>query len=196
LLAGGRVGGFWFAVVAAGAVFIGLVLYLVGAYNALVQVRANVEKAWSNIDVLLKQRHDELPNLVETCKGYVKHEAAVLETISRLRGDYEKAGGIDEKARIENDLDRQMRAFNLTVEGYPDLKSSQNFLKIQERISALESSIADRREFFNDSVSIYNIRMQRIPEVFLAGPLGFRKLEFLDVPAKEKENVRVGFPPA
>lgn len=173
-----------------------LLLYAVGLYNGLVQVRANVEKAWANIDVLLKQRHDELPNLVEIVKGSAAHEAQTLEAVTRLRGRYDAALTIPEKALVENEIVLLLAGFFRTVEAYPDLKASQSFLKLQDRITTLETAIAARREFFNDSVNLYNIRRELFPELILAGPLGFPKMEFLAATEREKEVARVDFPPA
>src|SRR5687768_1442470 len=117
--------------------------YLVGIYNSLVQVRNNVDKAWKNIDVLLQQRHDELTKLVDACKGYLKHEREVLDALTKLRVGYDAAGSVDEKIRIENELNKEMRRLRHVWEAYPDLKASANFLQLQERISGVESSIAD-----------------------------------------------------
>lgn len=186
--------GVWLGV-AGGAILLLLVLYVVGLYNALVQVRANVEKAWANIDVVLKQRHDELPNLVEVCKGYMRHEAATLENVARLRGRYDAAPGIADRTQIENDLERLLMGLYVQAEAYPDLKANQNFLKLQERITGLENVIAARREFFNDSANLYNIRIQCFPERLFSGPLGFAKMEFLVTPAAQKEAVKVDFAP-
>ncbi len=170
-----------------------MVVYAISVYNNLVQVRNNIEKAWSNIEVLLLQRHEELPKLVDTCRSYMKHEAGVFETITKLREQYGKAQKIEEKVRIENDLNRQIHGLAVNVENYPELKAVQPFLQTQARVSALESSIADRREFFNDTVNIFNTQIDRFPEVIVARLLGFERQAFLDVPEKKKQDVKMDF---
>lgn len=170
--------------------------YAVALYNGLVRARNGVEKAWSNIDVLLRQRHDELPNLVETVKGYAAHEQATLEEVTRLRGRYDQASSIDEKAILENGLNVILGGLIARVEGYPGLKANESFLKLQARISALESQIADRREFFNESVMLYNVRRERFPELLLSGLLGFHPREYLSAPEAARTPVPVQFPKA
>ena len=172
---------------------IGVVTYGVGIYNSLVQVRNNVDKAFKNIDVLLLQRHDEIPKLVETCKAYMKYEKEILENLIRLRERYGEAKTIDEKTQIENDIGRQLMGLNARMEAYPDLKASQHFSQIQGRISGLESGIADRRELFNDSVNIYNIQIERFPHVILARLLSYTRRAFLEVPEGKKEDVKMDF---
>ena len=167
--------------------------YLISIYNSLVQVRNNVEKAWKNIDVLLQQRHDELPKLVDSCKGYMQHEKSLLESIVKLRTGYGEVAGIDEKISIENKLNHMMAKLQIVWEKYPDLKASQSFLQLQARVSKLEGSIADRREFFNDSVNIYNIQIERFPEVLLAKKLNYKKHEYLTVTEEQKNDVTLNF---
>jgi len=164
----------------------------ISIYNSLVQVKNNIDKAWKNIDVLLMQRHDEIPKLVDAVKGYMQHEKTVLENVTRLRSEYPKAAGIDDKTRIENEINRDLSKIKISLEAYPNLKASENFIQLQQRISALESSIADRREFFNDSVNIYNIQIARFPEMLLAGALGYAKHALLEVPEEKKQDVKVG----
>lgn len=165
----------------------------VAVYNTLVQVRENIAKAWNNIDVLLQQRHDELLKLVDACKGYMKHERDLLDGLTKLRVGYDQAQGSDAKARAENELNKSMEKLRQVWEGYPDLKASASFVQLQQRVSALESSIADRREFFNDSVNIYNISVKRFPDLFFAGALGFAPHAFLEVPADKKADPKLDF---
>ena len=169
----------------------GLVGYLISLYNSLIQVKNNIEKAWKNIDVLLMQRHDELPKLIDAVKGYMKHERELLKRITQLRAGYRNAGTMGEKTRIENDLNREIGRLRITLEQYPDLKASNNFLQLQGRISAIESSIADRRELFNDSVNIYNIQVERFPELILAKIMNYRRQSSLEVPEESKHDVDV-----
>jgi len=171
----------------------GVVGYLVSIYNSLVQVSNNIDKAWKNIDVYLQQRHDELPKLIDCCKGYMKHEREVLDLLTKLRVGYDDARKLDEKVGIENELNNQMGRLRMVWESYPDLKASQNFQQVQGRVSALESSIADRRELFNDSVNIYNIQIARVPELIVARLLSYKKHAFLEVPEEMKRDVRMDF---
>jgi LemA protein len=173
--------------------FILVVSYGVTIFNSLVQVRNNVDKAFKNIDVLLMQRHEELPKLIDTCRGYMKHEREILDKLTALREHYAQAGSADEKTAIENDLNRQYRLFTGRFESYPDLKANQNFLQIQDRISGLESAIADRREFFNDSVNIYNIQIERFPHLILARILNYARKLYLEVPEEKKQDVKMAF---
>jgi LemA protein len=175
-------------VAVAGIIVIG---YVVALYNSLVQVRNNVGKAWKNIDVLLQQRHDEISKLVEAVRGYAKHEREVLESLTRLRTGYQEAKSIDDKVGIENQINQGLGRLRLAWEGYPDLKASQNFLGLQQRISALESAIADRRELFNDSVNIFNIQIERFPALLMARRLGYGRQQFLEVPEEAKKDVKV-----
>jgi LemA protein len=176
-----------------GLVVLVVLVYTVALYNSLVQVRNNVGKAFANIDVLLMQRHDELALLVEACKGYLKHEVDLLNQLTRLRVGYDEAGSSDEKVQLENRLNREVLKLRHTWEGYPDLKASQNFLQLQQRISTLESSIADRREFFNDTVNTFNIQIERFPALLVAPLLGYRRREFLEVPDEKKRDVELSF---
>src|SRR5579859_738511 len=132
----------------------GAVAYVVTLYNGLVAVKNNVDKAWANIDVLLKQRHDELPGLIEVCKGYMKYEGETLQRVTQARNAYSQAATLGRLIA--------------TAENYPDLKANSNFMHLQSRITELESEIADRREFYNDSVNTFNIRIQQIPDTFVA----------------------------
>ncbi len=165
--------------------------YVISLYNSLIQVKNNIEKAWNNIDVLLQQRHDELPKLIDAVRGYMEHEKSVLEKITKLRVGYDEAASIEEKTKIENQLNREVARMRHVWESYPDLKSSQNFIQLMGRISALESSIADRREFFNDSVNIYNIQIERFPEMFLARMMSYQKHPFLEVPVETRQDVKI-----
>jgi LemA protein len=179
--------------VAIGVIAVLLLAYGASIYNSLVQVRNNVGKAWQNIDVVLQQRHDELPKLVDACTGYMKHERDVLDQITRLRMRYSQAPTSEEKTRAENQLNQQMGNLRLTLEAYPDLKASQNFLQLQGRVSGLESSIADRRELFNDSANIYNIMIAQFPAVILARLLRYGPHPLLEIPEERKQDVKMRF---
>lgn len=172
---------------------VGFVVYFTTVYNGLIQVKHNIEKAWANIDVILKQRHDEIPKLVEVCKGYMKYERETLERIIEARSAFMKAPDIEGKAKAENQLTGAMRHLFAVAESYPDLKANQNFLHVQERITGIENQIADRREFFNESVNVYNIRINQLPDVFVARTLNYQPKTMLVISEDEKKDVEVKF---
>lgn len=174
------------------AVF-GVIGYFVGIYNGLIQVRNNVDKAWANIDVLLKQRYDELPKLIDACKGYLKYEQSVLEKLTQARTSFLNATSVTEKTQAENQLAAGLKTLIAVSENYPDLKANQNFLQLQNRISGLENEIADRREFFNESVNVFNIRIQQLPDVLFANSLGYARRPLLEIPKGETADVKIQF---
>ena len=165
--------------------------YAITVYNSLVRVRENLEKAWHNISVLLQQRHDELLKLVQACRGYMRHEEKVLLEITRLRSQYDEATTIAAKTRAENRLNFHAHGLFMRAENYPELKASQVFLQLQDRVSTLESSIADRREFFNESVRINNIAVERFPESIVASLFSYETQEYLEVPEAAKQDVEL-----
>jgi LemA protein len=172
---------------------IGLIAYLVGTYNTFVRLFNNIDKSWSNTDVILKQRHDELPKLVDVCNSYMAHERETLEAVTKARAVYGKSMTVDEKARAENQLTSALGSLFAVAEQYPDLKANQEFLHVQQRISVLESTIADRREFYNDSVNLYNIRIEQIPANWVAQQSGYRARPLLEVPQAERGDVKLTF---
>lgn len=172
---------------------VGLIAYAVGLYNTLVRLSNNIDKAWSNIDVILKQRHDELPKLVDVCNSYMKHERETLEGVTNARSAYSRSTSVDDKAKAENQITKALGKLFAVAEQYPDLKANQEFLNVQQRISALESTIADRREFYNDSVNVYNIRIEQIPAVWVAQQIGYRARPLLTVAQSDREDVRLAF---
>jgi LemA protein len=182
-------------IVLVGVIFavLGIVGYFVGVYNGLIQVRHNVDKAWANIDVLLKQRHDELPKLIDTCKGYMKHEQSLLENITKARTSFLNASSIEDKTNAENALNKSLKTLFAVSENYPDLKANQNFLQLQGRVSGLENEIADRREFFNESVTIFNVRIQQLPDLFIANMLAYKARPLLEIAKEETQDVKVQF---
>lgn len=169
-------------------------IYLVMLYNSLVTVKHNVTKALSNIDVLLKQRHDELPKLVATCKQYMEHEQMTLEKVIQARNSVAKAsqsGNIEALGQAESALRQSIGGLIALAEAYPDLKADGQFTQLQARISSLENAIADRREYFNDAVNIYNIRIEQLPEVFMARLLGYLPKASLHFAEAEMTDVDV-----
>lgn len=170
-----------------------LVAYVVGVYNMLVRLANNIDKAWSNIDVILKQRHDELPKLVQVCNSYMTHERETLEAVTKARTAYAVGLNIDDKAQAENQIVGALGKLFAVAEQYPDLKANQEFLAIQQRISALESTIADRREFYNDSVNLYNIAIEQIPALWVAQEVGYTTRPLLTVAPSDRKDMPLAF---
>jgi LemA protein len=171
----------------------GAIAYLVTLYNGLISVKNNVDKAWANIDVLLKQRHDELPNLLEVCKGYMKYEGDTLERVTKARNAYTQAATVDQKVQASTDMTAALGRLIATAENYPDLKANADFMHLQARITELESEIADRREFYNDSVNTFNIRIQEMPDLLLAGPMNLHPRQMYQVAEADKTPVAITF---
>ncbi|NIR58959.1 MAG: LemA family protein [Gammaproteobacteria bacterium] len=169
--------------------------YGIVIYNRLVALKHNVSKAWSNIDVLLKQRHDELPKLVETCKQYMGYEQETLQQVMKARAEVQSArerGDVRDLGRAESGLRMGLGNLFAVAEAYPDLKADQTFQHLQSRISSLESSIADRREFYNESVNQNNIRIEQLPDVIIANWAGFNSFDLLEFDEEEKADVNLG----
>ena len=172
-----------------------LLMYIIIIFNALIILKNNVKKAWANIDVLLKQRHDELPKLIETCKKYMQYERSTLEQITNARSlamQAREKGDVAMLGKAEGVLRGVLGNLFALAENYPDLKTNQTFLHLQSRISDLENTIADRREFYNESVTIYNIRIQQIPDVIVARLFGFGPKVTLEFTAEEVSDVDIG----
>lgn len=170
------------------AVVVVLVVYLIIIYNNLVSLKHNVSKAWSNIDVLLKQRHDELPKLVETCRQYMQYEQDTLEKVMQARASVATAqqnGDISALGSAEEALRMGLGSLFAVAEAYPELKADQSFQHLQARITGLENTIADRREFYNESVNINNVRIEQFPDVILARFFGFKSFTLLEFTSEE-----------
>lgn len=167
--------------------------YAFSVYNGLISLKNNIEKAWANIDVLLKQRTDLIPNLVETVKGYMKYERGVLQQITRLRTQMMGAVTPGEKAGASEAISGALKSIFAVAENYPQLQASQNFLELQKQLSAIENQIADRREFYNDSVLLYNTRIHSLPDLVFASLMGFKDKEYFKVAEAEKAPVNVKF---
>lgn len=166
--------------------------YGVTIYNGLVRVRNGVKLAWSNIDVLLVQRHDELPKLIAVCKGYMQHERETLESVVRARDSVEgarSAGNVASVSVAEGALRTGLSSLYAVAERYPDLKANDLFKNLQTRISALETAIADRREIYNDAVNALNVRLETFPDVLIARPFGFTPAAMLKFSADETRDV-------
>ena len=170
-------------------------IYVIRIYNGLVALRENVRKAWSNIDVLLTQRHDELPKLVETCKRYMAYEQETLERVMQARSAVFKAQGRGDVAALgaaEQQLREGLGRLFALAENYPDLKADQGFAHLRSRISQLEESIADRRELYNEAVNLNNIRIQTFPDLLVARLFEFRTSSLLEFSEEQKRDVDLG----
>jgi len=179
-----------------GFIFLGLlvvvVVYAIMLYNNLVTLKHNVNKAWSNIDVLLKQRHDELPKLVETCKQYMGYEQETLERVMKARAAVSaarEAGNVGALGAAESQLRLGLGNLFAVAEAYPELKANESFQHLQARITGLENAIADRREFYNESVNVNNIRIEQFPDVIIARMFAFGPRELLEFSEEEKADV-------
>ncbi|HNS21254.1 MAG TPA: LemA family protein [Sedimentisphaerales bacterium] len=171
-----------------------VVLVLIGIYNSLVGSRNQVDNAWAQIDVQLKRRHDLIPNLVETAKGYMKHERETFESITKARSAAMGAKSVAETAKAEGQLADALSKFMLVVENYPELKANQNFLALQEELTSTENKIAFSRQNYNDQVLFYNNRIQMFPSNIVAGMFAFTKRDFFQVEnAQEREAPKVTF---
>jgi LemA protein len=180
----------------AGFIVLGLLViaigYLILIYNRLVNLKHDTAKAWSNIDVLLKQRHDELPKLVETCKQYMRHERETLEAVMRARSNVSSAWeqhNLPALGNAEGQLRQGLFQLFAAVEAYPDLKANTAFRTLEARITGLENAIADRREFYNDCVNTNNIRLEEFPDLFVARFFGFESFDLLEFSEQEIANV-------
>jgi len=165
-----------------------VILYYIAIYNGLIQLLHDIDKSWADIDVLLKQRHDEIPNLVKVCEGYMRYERETLEKVTAARAACIRAQGIEESGRKERELSGALKDLFVLAEGYPELKVNERFLKLGERISYLEGEITDRREFYNDSVNNYNIRISRIPDLWVARGISVAVKEFSKITEEEKKT--------
>jgi LemA protein len=170
-----------------------LLLFFWLGYNSLVKRRNQVDNAWSQIDVQLKRRHDLIPNLVETVKGYAAHERGTFEAVTTARANAINAQTPAEQAQAENVLSGALKSLFAVAEAYPDLKANQNFLNLQEELTSSEDRVAYARQFYNDSVLSYNTQIQKFPTVFLAGMFHFEKREFFDAAPEDTETPQVQF---
>lgn len=176
-----------------GLLLLGVIIYFVSIFNGLVRLKNNIKKSWSNINVLLKQRSDELPKLINSVKGYMKHEKGVLTELTKARTAFLSAKTMSQKAAADNMISGTLKTLFAVAENYPNLKANENFMQLQNRISGLENELADRREFYNDSVNTYNIRIESFPDMFVAGMMKLQQKEMFKVTEKEKKDVEVKF---
>jgi LemA protein len=171
-----------------------LVIFVIAAYNALIRLRNQVDNAWSQIDVQLKRRHDLIPNLVETAKGYMKHERGTFEAITNARSQAMGAKTVAEASKAEGALGEALSKFMLVVENYPDLKANQNFLAVQEELTSTENKISFARQSYNDQVLFFNNKIQMFPSNIIANMFNFTRHDFFELEAAaEREVPKVSF---
>lgn len=175
---------------------VAIVLAIVAAvlYNDLVKLRQNVKNAWSQIDVQLQRRYDIIPNLVETVKGYMEHENATLTKVTDLRNAWANASTLAEKARIDDQLSSAIKTIFAVSENYPDLKANQNFIQLQQELTNTEDKLSFSRQFYNDSVTKYNTKIELVPSNLIASMFHFKPEELFKIDSEEaKKNVKVDF---
>jgi LemA protein len=174
-------------------VVIAIIGYFVGIYNSLVRMKNDIDRSFSNIDVLLKQRHDELPKLIETCKGYMQYEQKTLQAVTEARSAWARATTPQEKAQADNMVTGALKSLFAVAEKYPDLKADANFMQLQGRITALEDKIAAQRGAYNQDVNDYNIRIAQVPANFVAGFMHLEPHALFQVAEADREDVKVSF---
>ncbi|HSD06668.1 LemA family protein [Flavobacterium sp.] len=160
--------------------------FFIGIYNKLVMLKNNFEKAFMNIDVILMQRADEVPELVKVASKFMEHETAILTNLTKLRTDFLNSKTVDDKIENANEFSKSIKTLFSVSENYPTLSSNSNFLELQKRVSQMEDKIADRREFFNDSVNLYNVGIQEFPNFILAKMVGYKTQNLFNVSSEEK----------
>jgi len=176
------------------AVIVLLIVLVIGIYNALIRLRNQVDNSWSQIDVQLKRRHDLIPNLVETAKGYMQHERGTFEAITNARSQAMGAKSVAEAGKAEGVLGEALSKFMLVVENYPDLKANQNFLAVQEELTSTENKISFARQSYNDQVLFFNNKIQMFPSNIVANVFNFGKRDFFELEvAAEREVPKVSF---
>jgi LemA protein len=172
---------------------IGIGVYVVTIFNGLIALKNDIAKAWANIDILLKQRHDELSKLLDVAKGYMDFERDTLQKITQARNMFQQAVSMDQKAQADQSMTSALRGFFAVAENYPQLKANENFTRLQVRITDLESQIADRREYYNDSVTTFNTRIQQMPDTFIAAFMRLTPRELFKVEEADKTDVPMAF---
>ncbi len=172
---------------------VGIFAYLITIYNSLVRLKNDIDKAWANIDVLLKQRHDELPKLIDTCKGYMQYEQKTLQAVTEARTAYMRATTPAEKTQADGMVTGALKTLFAVAEKYPDLKANTNFMQLQGRITELEEKIAGQRNRFNEDVNVFNIRIAQIPANFVAGFMGLQPHALFQAAEADREDVKISF---
>lgn len=175
-------------------IVIALGIWSVFIFNTLVTLRNRVKNSWAQIDVQLRVRFDLLPNLIETVKGYAAHERVVFENVANARNNVQKAKGLEDRSKAENELAGTLKSLFALAEAYPDLKANQNFLQLQEKLTEVEQKIAFSRQFYNDTVMKYNTQIEILPNSIFAGALGFKPINLFELASEdERKNITVKF---
>lgn len=176
------------------AILVILVIAVIGMYNSLVQARIKVDNAWSQIDVQLQRRFDLIPNFVETVKGYMQHESDTFQKITELRTSWANTSSVGEKAKLDNELSSALKTIMAVSENYPDLKASANFTQLSEELRNTENKISFSRQFYNDSVTMYNTKLEVFPSNIIANMFNFKSRELFEAENEEaRKNVKVDF---
>ena len=176
------------------AIVVLLIIFIIGIYNNLVRLRQKVKNSWSQIDVQLQRRFDLIPNLLETVKGYMNHESEVLTKVAELRTSWANAGTVREKAELDNQLSGALKTIMAVSENYPNLKANQNFSELQQELQNTENKISFSRQFYNDSVTMYNTKLEVVPSNIIASMFGFKPEELFKAESDEaRKNVKVDF---
>ena len=176
------------------AIIVIIIIAIIAMYNSLVTMRQRVKNAWSQIDVQLQRRFDLIPNLVETVKGYMEHEADVLTKVTDLRSSWAEAKTVDEKAKLDNQLSESLKTIMAVAENYPDLKANQNFSELQTELTNTENKISYSRQFYNDTVTRYNTKLELFPSNIIASIFNFKVEDLFEVDNQDaRKNVKVDF---
>lgn len=176
------------------AIVLVIAIFVIGVYNGLVKARQKVKNAWSQIEVQLQRRFDLIPNLVETVKGYMTHESETLEKVTALRSSWSNANSINEKANLDNQLSGVLKTIMAVAENYPDLKANTNFTELQNTLTETEDKISFSRQFYNDTVTMYNTKLEVFPDNIVASMFGFKSEPLFNVDSDEaRKNVKVDF---
>ena len=183
----------WIALGVILLLLLALISYVIIIYNGLVALKNNISQDWSNIDVLLKQRYDELPKLIKVCEGYMQHEQQTLEAVIKARSQVNSARSEQERMQAQNSLTDTLKSLFMVVERYPELKADSGFRQLSNRISEIEDQIADRRELYNASVTIYNTRLEQFPDVIIARLFNFSARELWQIDPAHRQDVEVNF---
>lgn len=176
-----------------GVIVVGVVIFAIGVYNSLIVLKNKVDEGWADIDTQLKRRWDLIPNMVETVKGYAKHEANVFEAVTKARSTAMQATTPEQHAQAENMLTGALKSLFAVAENYPELKANQNFLDLQATLKEVEEHIQMSRRYYNGTVKDFNTKLEVFPNNILAGMLGFKKREFFEIAEEERQNVKVSF---
>lgn len=176
-----------------GVIVVGVVIFAIGVYNSLIVLKNKVDEGWADIDTQLKRRWDLIPNMVETVKGYAKHEAGVFEAVTKARSQAMQAKSPEEHAQAENMLTGALKSLFAVAENYPELKANQNFMDLQATLREVEEHIQMSRRYYNGTVKDFNTKLEIFPNNIVAGMLGFKKREFFEIADEERQNVKVSF---